>query len=76
MSIFSFLVWYFPMGLYRNAREGNDEHGRGITIALFVWAFFIFTTTFAHLIIAGLESYEIAGGIVGLLTIMMFTFCG
>lgn len=76
MSLFSFLLWYFPMGLYRNARESGTEHSRSTTIFLFIWVFFIFTTSFAFLIIAGLSSAEIAGGIVGLLTIMMFTFCG
>lgn len=64
------------MGLYRNARESGTEHSRSTTIFLFIWVFFIFTTSFAFLIIAGLSSAEIAGGIVGLLTIMMFTFCG
>lgn len=76
MGIFSFLLWYFPMGLYRNARESGAEHSRGTLIFLFVWVFFIFTTSFAFLIITGLESAEVAGGIVGLLTIMMFVFCG
>ncbi|KAM0083487.1 Multidrug resistance protein [Fusarium odoratissimum] len=76
MSVFSFLLWYFPMGLYRNARETGTQHSRSTTIFLFTWAFFIFTTSFAFLAIAGLDSAEVAGGIVGLLTIMMFTFCG
>ncbi|KAL5615982.1 hypothetical protein FOBRF1_004730 [Fusarium oxysporum] len=76
MSVFSFLLWYFPMGLYRNARETGTQHSRSTTIFLFIWAFFIFTTSFAFLAIAGLDSAEVAGGIVGLLTIMMFTFCG
>ena len=76
MALFSFLLWYFPMGLYRNARESGAEHSRSTLILLFIWVFFIFTTSFAFLVIAGLESAEVAGGIVGLLTIMMFTFCG
>ncbi|KAK1148199.1 Multidrug resistance protein [Aspergillus melleus] len=75
-SLFSFLFWYFPMGLYRNARYTDAEHSRGILIFLFIWVFFLFSSTFAHLIIAGIDSAEVAGGIVGLLTVMMFTFCG
>lgn len=76
MSVFSFILWYFPIGLYRNARQSGAEHSRGATSFLFVWVFFIFASSFAHLIIAGLETYDVAGAIVGLLTIMMFAFCG
>ncbi|KAH6949769.1 multidrug resistance protein CDR1 [Ilyonectria sp. MPI-CAGE-AT-0026] len=75
-SLLSFLFWYFPMGLYRNARYTDAEHSRGVLVFLFVWVFFLFSSTFAHLIIAGIHSAEVAGGIVGLLTVMMFTFCG
>ncbi|OAL42986.1 ABC-2 type transporter [Pyrenochaeta sp. DS3sAY3a] len=76
MALFSFILWYFPIGLYRNARQTGTEHSRGTTIFLFVWVFFIFASSFAHLIMAGLETYDIAGAVVGLLTIMMFAFCG
>lgn len=41
-----------------------------------MWIFLVFTSTFAHMVIAGLPSADIAGGIVGLILIMMFTFCG
>lgn len=64
------------MGLYRNARYTDTEHSRGILVFLFIWVFFLFSSTFAHLIIAGIDSAEVAGGLVGLLTVMMFTFCG
>ncbi|KAK2687582.1 hypothetical protein QWA68_013529 [Fusarium oxysporum] len=76
MAIFSFLLWYFPMGLYRNARETGAEHSRATLVFLFIWLFFVFTTSFTFLIIAGIDSYEVAGGIVGLLTIIMFAFNG
>jgi ABC-type multidrug transport system permease subunit len=64
------------MGLYRNARHTDAEHSRGTLVFLFIWVFFLFSSTFAHLVIAAIDSAEVAGGIVGLLTVMMFTFCG
>lgn len=64
------------MGLYHNARYTDAEHSRGILVFLFIWVFFLFSSTFAHLIIAAIDSAEVAGGLVGLLTVMMFTFCG
>ncbi|KAM0517595.1 hypothetical protein ACHAPS_008073 [Verticillium nonalfalfae] len=76
LSVLSYILWYFPMGLYQNARQTGAEHSRGVTVFLFVWVFFLFSSTFAHLIIAGLDSFEVAGGVVGLITVLMFSFCG
>ncbi|KAM5352150.1 hypothetical protein ACJ41O_004873 [Fusarium nematophilum] len=76
MSVFCFICWYFPIGLYRNAEWTDQVHSRGITIFLLVWAFFIFASTFSHMLIAGLPNPDIAGGVMNLLFIMMFAFCG
>ncbi|VUC33001.1 unnamed protein product [Clonostachys rosea] len=76
MSIFCFVCWYFPIGLYRNAEWTDQVHSRGITIALHVWLFFVFTSTFAMMLIAGLPSPDIAGGVLTLFFIMMFAFNG
>lgn len=76
MAVFCFICWYFPIGLYRNAEWTDQVHSRGITIFLLVWVFFMFASTFSHMIIAGLPNPEVAGGIGNLLYIMMFAFCG
>lgn len=76
MSVFCFVCWYFPMGLYKNAEWTDQVHSRGITMALHVWLFFIFTSTFATMLIAGLPSADIAGGILTLIFVMLFSFCG
>ncbi|KAH7017092.1 ABC-2 type transporter [Ilyonectria destructans] len=76
MSVVCFVCWYFPIGLYRNAEFTDAANSRGITMFLHVWAFFIFTSTFATMAIASLESVDIASGIVNLISIMMFAFCG
>ena len=68
MSVFCFVCWYFPIGLYRNAEWTDQVHSRGITIFLLIWAFFIFASTFAHVLIAG--------GIMNLLFVKIFEFCG
>ncbi|KAK1524570.1 ABC-2 type transporter [Colletotrichum paranaense] len=75
-SVFCFVCWYFPIGLYRNAYATDAVDSRGITMFLQVWVFFIFTGSFAHMMIAGLPNAEVAGGIVNLFAIMMFSFCG
>ena len=76
MAVFSFLFWYFPMRLDRNAEGTDSVSSRGVTLFLICWAFFLLSSTFAHLLIAGLGSAEVAGGILNLLFILMFAFCG
>ncbi|MBE3048014.1 ABC transporter permease [Candidatus Bathyarchaeota archaeon] len=76
MSVFAFVAWYFPIGLYRNACATDAVDSRGVAVFLNVWAFFVFCSTFANMVIAGTPSIDIAGAIVNVLSIMMFTFCG
>ncbi|ENH69570.1 ABC transporter CDR4 [Fusarium oxysporum f. sp. cubense race 1] len=76
MAVLSFVCWYFPTGLYRNGYATDATDARNATVFLFVWMFFMFTSTFAHMIIAGFETAEVAGGLVTLIMIMMFSFCG
>jgi ATP-binding cassette, subfamily G (WHITE), member 2, PDR len=76
MAVFSFLFWYFPLGLYRNAEYTNAVHSRAITVFLNIWVFFLFSSTFGSMVIAGIDTAEVAGGIVNLLFIMMFAFAG
>ncbi|KAK2040972.1 ABC-2 type transporter [Colletotrichum somersetense] len=76
IAVFSYISWYYPIGLYRNAYPTNSVGSRGLTMFLHVWMFFLFSGTFAQMVIAGLQSAEIAGGIVNLISIMLFSFCG
>ncbi|GKT46795.1 ZEB2-regulated ABC transporter 1 [Colletotrichum spaethianum] len=76
MAVLSFVCWYFPIGLYRNAYPTDSVDSRGITMFLQVWMFFIFTVSFAFMLIAGLPNAEMAGGLLNLFAIMMFLFCG
>ncbi|KAK7408022.1 Multidrug resistance protein [Neonectria punicea] len=76
MAVLCFICWYFPTGLYRNAYATDSVDSRGVTVLLFIWLFFMFTSTFANMIIVGFESDEIAGGIVTLVMVMIFSFCG
>ncbi|KAM0324525.1 hypothetical protein ACHAQA_007910 [Verticillium albo-atrum] len=76
MSVLCFVCWYFPIGLYRNAYATDAVNSRGMTAFLHVWVFFLFTSTFANLTIAALDTPDIAGGVLNLIFIMMFAFCG
>ncbi|KUL89291.1 hypothetical protein ZTR_03795 [Talaromyces verruculosus] len=76
MSVFAYICFYYPIGLYKNAEWTDAVNSRGFTMFLHLWVFFMYTSTFAHMMIAGLPTADIAGGVSNMLLIMMFTFCG
>ena len=76
MAVIIFITWYFPIGLYRNAEATDAVNERSGLMFLYVWAFFLFTSTFCHLVIAGMETAENAGNIANLLFSLCLIFCG
>lgn len=76
MAFVCFFVWYYPIGLYRNAEPTDTVHIRGFLTALILWVTFLFASSLGHLLIAGVASEEIAGAIATLLSIMLYAFCG
>ncbi|CAI7659564.1 unnamed protein product [Penicillium pancosmium] len=75
MAALIFFCWYYPIGLYNNAPEGT-LHERGALMFLFIWTFLLFTSTFAHMIIAGIELAETGGNIATMLFSLCLIFCG
>jgi len=51
-------------------------HERGALFFLLIWAFLIFTSTFAHMVIAAVESAEEGGNIANLMFSLILIFCG
>jgi ATP-binding cassette subfamily G (WHITE) protein 2 (PDR) len=76
MAVLIFFCWYYPIGLYRNAEPTDAVHLRGFQLFLFVWMFLIFTSTFTHMVIAGVESAENGGNIANLMFTLCLLFCG
>ncbi|PYH49460.1 putative ABC multidrug transporter [Aspergillus saccharolyticus JOP 1030-1] len=76
MAILSFLAWYYPVGLYRNAEYTGEVHSRGTLTLLLIWAVFLFTSSLAHMLIAGMDSDQLASALSNILFIMMYAFCG
>ena len=70
MAVLSFFVWYYPIGLYRNARHTNTFHSRGFLTFLILEASFLFASSFGHMLIAGIEEEQIASSIATLLSVM------
>lgn len=76
MAVLIFVCWYYPIGLYRNAVPTDAVHERGLLMFLLIWSFLLFTSTFAHMIIAGIEVAETGGNLANLVFSLCLIFCG
>ena len=71
-----FFCWYYPIGLYRNAEPTNAVTERGGLMFLLILAFFLFTSTFTNMVIAGIDTAETGGNIANLIFSLSLIFCG
>lgn len=76
MCVFCFLVWFYPVGFYRNAEWTDTVHYRSTLAFLFIWATFLFASSFAQMLIAGMDSPDVASSLSNILSILMYAFCG
>ena len=61
MEVLVFVCWYYPIGMYRKAIQGHQVSERHGLIFLLLESFFVFTSIFLHMVIAGVEMVEVAG---------------
>lgn len=73
IAVTVFLTWYFP--LTGGGSGGGENERAGLTFAL-VWAFLLFSSTFSHLVVAGIEHAATAIHIAQLLFYLVLIFCG
>ncbi|KAL7268765.1 Multidrug resistance protein [Rhizina undulata] len=76
MAVMVFFSWYYPIGLYRNAIPTGAVTERGGLMFLLIWTFFMFTSTFTNMMIAGIEQAETGGNVATLLFSLTLIFCG
>ncbi|KAL4798982.1 ABC-2 type transporter-domain-containing protein [Aspergillus venezuelensis] len=76
MAVLIYVCWYYPVGLYRNAEPTDAVHERGALMFLLILTFLLFTSTFSHMIIAGIELAETGGNLANLLFSLCLVFCG
>lgn len=76
MSVLMFLCWYYPVGLYNNAEPTDAVNLRATQMWLMLWTFLLFSSTFAHLMIAAFDAAENAGNLGNLLFLLCLLFCG
>ncbi|WWD22190.1 hypothetical protein CI109_106681 [Kwoniella shandongensis] len=76
MGAVIYFTWYYPIGYYRNAIPTDTVHLRGASMFLFIETFLLFTSSFAIMIVSGIETAETAGNIANLLFSLCLIFCG
>ncbi|OAX81322.1 hypothetical protein ACJ72_04341 [Emergomyces africanus] len=76
MAVIIFACWYYPIGLYNNAIPNDQVAERGALMFLLILSFLLFTSTFSHLAIAGIEVAETGANIANLLFMLCLIFCG
>ncbi|KAL3472647.1 hypothetical protein BJX99DRAFT_249516 [Aspergillus californicus] len=69
-------ILYYPIGLYNNAKPTNTVTKRGGLMFLLLWIFLLFTSTFVHIVIAGIELAETGGNVASMLFSLCLIFCG
>lgn len=71
-----YVCWYYPIGLYKNAQPTDAVTSRGGLMWLMVVDFLMFTSSFAHMVIAGIDSAETGGNVAGMMFSLCMIFCG
>ena len=76
MAVVIYFCWYYPIGLYKNAQPTDEVAYRGFQFFLFVLMFLLFTSTFSHMVIAGMDTAENGGNLANLVFSLCLIFCG
>ncbi|KAG7666000.1 CDR3 [[Candida] subhashii] len=72
----SFAVWYYPVGLFRNAVYTHTVVERGAFMWVSITLMFIFSSTLAQLCISFNQVADNAANIISFLLTICMTFCG
>lgn len=75
-AVVTYFCWYYPIGLWRNAQPTDAVTERGGLMFLLILAFFMFTSTFAHMVVAAIDLAETAANLANLLFSLTLIFCG
>jgi ATP-binding cassette, subfamily G (WHITE), member 2, PDR len=62
--------------MYKNAEWTDTVNERSGLMFLLIWIFYMFTSTFTMMIIAGIETAELGGNLANLMFMLTLIFCG
>ncbi|KAF5372488.1 hypothetical protein D9758_005173 [Tetrapyrgos nigripes] len=75
-AVLIYFCWYYPIGLYNNASPTDSTTQRGGLMFLLLWQFMLFTSTFAHMLVAAAPTADVASTVSSQMFMMCLIFCG
>ncbi|KJZ71808.1 hypothetical protein HIM_08828 [Hirsutella minnesotensis 3608] len=75
-SVFMWALFYYPVGLHKNAKVSGQAAERGALMWLLFWQFLVWVSTFTHMCVSFAGSADDAGNIANFLFVLAFFFCG
>ncbi|KAM0124494.1 hypothetical protein ACHAO1_011013 [Botrytis cinerea] len=76
LAVFMYLTWYYPIGFQQNAVPTDAVAERGALMFLYMLTYLVFTSTFAIMIVAGMDQAAEGANIANLLFSLSLIFCG
>lgn len=75
-AIFSFVAWYYPIGLWQNGTPSFTTSDRGALCFILIWLFCTWVTTLSQCLAAGFRNSEVAIQMSTLCFWFSLVFCG
>nr|A0A2U8U2K9.1 RecName: Full=ABC transporter asL7; AltName: Full=Xenovulene A biosynthesis cluster protein L7 [Sarocladium sp. 'schorii']AWM95783.1 ABC transporter [Sarocladium sp. 'schorii'] len=75
-SVMMWALWYFPIGLYKNAEVAGQETERGALMWLLFLAWLMWVSTFGHFCISFSETAEAGANAANFMYVLVNFFCG
>jgi ABC-type multidrug transport system permease subunit len=75
-GIIMYATFYYLVGMHRNAEPTDTVGERSGLFLLLMWVFMMFESTFANMVVAGVDMAEVGATIALLLFAFSLIFCG
>jgi ABC-type multidrug transport system permease subunit len=75
-SIFFFICWYYPLGIWRNTSPEFGATERGVLAFILIWLFHLLICTLSQAVAIAIPLADTATQIASLLYWFMIIFCG
>lgn len=75
-GVIMWATFYYLVGMHRNAEPTDTVGERSVLFLLLIWVFMMFESTFANMVVAGVDMAEVGATIALLLFAFSLIFCG
>ncbi|CAG9936386.1 unnamed protein product [Clonostachys rosea f. rosea IK726] len=76
VGVLLYVLFYYLTGMNNNAKLSDSVNERSALMFLLLWAFMLFESTFANMVIAGVEMAEVGATVSLILFAFCLIFCG